>query len=296
MQAFDIATRDREDAQLDAAFRWVRVEALAASDEAERMEQRAGQHRVGERLRRGSELPPIRVDRLHGAPERGRRVVEFRRDLFQQPDVVQLTERVGGMSRPQDLEVFLEEPRRRAARNLVFVLSDRVEHAVFDRELEAGRQHDGAQHADRILEEPHFRVADAADYALFEIFEPAGVIDDRVRPDVVEQRVDGEVAAEGIFFRGAVGVVALDQVIFGAASSPGGRVAGLELQRFARPDGIGGRRRRQFRLRRQLGGFDLPPECRDLDGLQAKFDVRQAKAAPDDPAVAEELFDLVRMR
>ena len=104
LQAFDIAARDGEDTQIDAAFRWVRVEARAVSDEAKRIEERAGQHRVGQRIRRGSELAPIRIDRLHGAPERGRRVVEFRRDLFQQSDVVQLAECVGGVTRAQDLE------------------------------------------------------------------------------------------------------------------------------------------------------------------------------------------------
>ena len=84
-------------------------------------------------------------------------------------------------------------------------------------------------------------------------------------------------------------------MIFGTASSPGGRVAGLEFQWFARPDGIGRRGRRQFRLRRQLGRFDLPPERRNLNGLQAELDVRQTKAAADDPAIAEQLLDPVRM-
>jgi hypothetical protein len=40
----------------------------------------------------------------------------------------------------------------------------------------------------------------------------------------------------------------------------------------------------------------LPPERRHLDRLRAELDVREAEPASDDPAIPEELLDLVRMR
>ena len=43
-------------------------------------------------------------------------------------------------------------------------------------------------------------------------------------------------------------------------------------------------------------GIDLAAERRDLDRLRPELDVREPEAAADDPAVAEELLDLVRMR
>ena len=43
-------------------------------------------------------------------------------------------------------------------------------------------------------------------------------------------------------------------------------------------------------------GAHLPPERRDLDHLRAELDVRQPEAAADDPAVPEQLLDLIRMR
>ena len=43
-------------------------------------------------------------------------------------------------------------------------------------------------------------------------------------------------------------------------------------------------------------GRDLAAERRDLDHLRAELDVREPEAAADDPAVAEQLLDLIRMR
>ena len=45
-----------------------------------------------------------------------------------------------------------------------------------------------------------------------------------------------------------------------------------------------------------LARLHLPPECGDLDDLVAELDVRKAEAAADDPAVPEQLLDLVGMR
>src|SRR5581483_837519 len=45
-----------------------------------------------------------------------------------------------------------------------------------------------------------------------------------------------------------------------------------------------------------FAGRDLTPERGDFDHHGTELDVRQAEAAADDPAVAEELLDLIRMR
>ena len=47
-----------------------------------------------------------------------------------------------------------------------------------------------------------------------QIVEATDVVDDRERRDVVEQRVDGEVAPKRIFFGRAEGVVAMNQLRF----------------------------------------------------------------------------------
>ena len=91
------------------------------------------------------------------------------------------------------------------------------------------------------------------------------------RLDVVEQAVDREVAAARVLARRAEHVVAADQ-----------QVAALGL-----------RRARSLR-RPQLARVGA--ERRGLDDLRAEEDVRQAEAAADDAAVAEQALDLVRRR
>jgi hypothetical protein len=60
------------------------------------------------------------------------------------------------------------------------------------------------------------------------------------------------------------------------------------------------RAHRRLRLRLFRGGEillrDWTPERRDLDRLGAETDVRQPEASADDPAVPEQLLDLIGMR
>ena len=134
-------------------------------------------------------------------------------------------------------------------------------------------------------------IADAANQAALEVLQPADVVDDRERPDVVEERVDGEVAAERVLFRRAVGVVALDR---GVVRATGSRGVGL-------PSADASTSGPSAAAATSISGVssvrvDLPAERRDLDRLRAELDVREPEAPPDDPAVAEQLLDLVRMR
>ena len=79
-----------------------------------------------------------------------------------------------------------------------------------DVEIEPRREDDRAQHAHRVLEEPDLGIADRSDQPTSKILETVDVVDDRVRGDVVEERVDREIAPEGVFLRRAERVVAVD--------------------------------------------------------------------------------------
>ena len=125
-----------------------------------------------------------------------------------------------------------------------------------DGEVETGGQGRGAEHAHRVLAEAHRGVADGADHALLEVPNAADPVDDGEGRDVVADRVHREIAAEGVLFRRAEGVVAADQ-----------RIA--------------------------LLGGGLLAEGRDLDHLAAEPHVAQTEAPTHDEAVAEELLDLL---
>ncbi len=126
-----------------------------------------------------------------------------------------------------------------------------------DRSCEAHR----AQHAHRVLDIALVGVADAVQAAATDVVHGPGVVDEREGLDVVEQRVDREVAAQRILLGGAVLVVAHHQAV-------------LDLC--------------VIRLAGRIGA-----EGGDLDHLLAEHDVRQPEAAPDDPAVAEGAADLL---
>ena len=51
LQAFDVAPGDWEQAELDAAFERISREALTAPDQPERLQQRAGEDGIGQRIR-----------------------------------------------------------------------------------------------------------------------------------------------------------------------------------------------------------------------------------------------------
>ena len=155
------------------------------------------------------------------------------------------------------------------------MLRDGLHHRLVDPEPEARRHDDGAEHADGIFLEAIVGIADAAQQAVLQVFQAADVVDDREVGDVVEQRVDGEVAAEGVFFGRAKRVVVLDQQV-GRVGRVGGVRRGQRLGRL----GLGASR-------------DVLAEGRDFNGLHPEADVGEAEAAADDPTVPKELLDLV---
>jgi hypothetical protein len=180
---------------------------------------------------------------------------------------------------------------------------DRVQRGIVDRELEPRREDDRPQHADRILEKANLGIANRADDPGVEVLQPACVIDDRERPDIVEERIDREVAPERVFFGRAVGVVAVNEEVFRAAARPGSALGFERVPRLfihGEHARLGGRVARD--LERLLGfgcqsrRIDLPAERRHLDRLRSELDVCKPEPAADDPAVAKQLLDLVGMR
>ena len=122
------------------------------------------------------------------------------------------------------------------------------------------------------------RIADRANQPVAKILQAADVVDDRERRDVIEERVDREVAPERVLFGRAERVVVANQQI-------GGRRFDVAFER------------RFGRRRLVLGpGQDVAAERRHFDVLVAEAYMRETKPAADDPAVAEELLDLIGMR
>src|SRR5713226_4930683 len=133
---------------------------------------------------------------------------------------------------------------------------DRVEDRRIDGEIETRGESDRPEHAHRVLANTLVRVANRPYDPDCEVLESADVVDNGERRDVVEERVDGEVAPECIFLWRSEGVVPVDEQ--------------LPLRRRGIRSGDG-----------------------DLDDLLTKADVREAKPPADDPAVSEQPLDLI---
>src|SRR5690349_11044895 len=149
-----------------------------------------------------------------------------------------------------------------------------------DGEIEPRSHRDGANHPDRIFQEALRRIADASNHARIEISKSAGEVDDRKVADVVEQRVDREVATERIFLGRSERVVTVEHAIVMS-----GMAAVLERDAVMRPLGYG-----------QFFGSQLATEGGHFDRLGTKPDMSQPEAAADDPAVLEQTLDLIRVR
>ncbi len=181
-------------------------------------------------------------------------------------------------SREQDFEHLLVEARRRGPDDGVGGGDQRLAGLFCHREAELGGKPHRPQHPHRVFLETDLRIADGADDAGVEVGEAAGVVDDREIGDIVGKRVDGEVAAQGVLFGGAVDVVPQDHaiVILQHARVP------LPVLHLARLYRLG------FRLIRRLG-----TEGRHLDELILEVNVCEAEAPPDKTAVAEQPLHLV---
>ena len=166
------------------------------------------------------------------------------------------------MAGQEQLEHFLEQPRRRGLGQQRGQLGDRRGGRPIDGEAQLGRQAHRAQHAHRILAIALLGVADQLQPARLHVLEAAAVVPHREVLDGVVQRVGGEVAADRVVLDGAVDVVAQQAAVL------------VQLAVAAAVVAVGAE-----------GG--------DLDDLAAEDHVRQPEAAADQAAVAELLLDLL---
>lgn len=180
-------------------------------------------------------------------------------------------------ARAENLVILLNESRRRRIRDEMSMFANAVDHRSIELESEACRKGDRSEHADGIFLKTFTGIANRPNDAVPQILETADVVDDRERGDVVEERVDRKVAPERVFLRRAERIVVTNQQV----GLLGVRLAGGRL----------------FGGRLIFGaGQNVTPERGHLDGIGTEAHVGETKAPPDDPAVPEELLDLVRMR
>ena len=157
---------------------------------------------------------------------------------------------------PQDL---LEDARACGLRELLATRHHRVVDVRLDAEVEPRRELDRAEDANRVLAEADDRLADGVNRAAFDVLHPAAPVEHLAAIEVVEERVDGEVATNRVLVGVAEDVVAANEEVVRPFA-----VLGLDLDLRAATEG------------------------RDLDRLRAEHDVGETEAPPDDAAVAEE--------
>ncbi len=162
----------------------------------------------------------------------------------------------------EQLEYLLEQARRGGLFQQPGQARDRRGGGRLDPELELGRQAYRAQHAHRVLAVALLGVADQLHAPRQHVLEAADVVTHREILDGVIQGVAGEVAAQRIVLDAAIDVVTHQHAVLDLAVAAAVVAVGAE------------------------GG--------DLDDLAAEHHVRQAEAAADQPAVAEQLLDLLR--
>jgi hypothetical protein len=172
--------------------------------------------------------------------------------------LAQLAQALDRVARHQQLEHLVEEPRRRHVLEEFGHLADRRAGRRVDGQAQLGAEARGAQHAHRVFAVAHARVADHAQRLLLQVGHAVVVVDDGFVGGVVVQRVDGEVAAGGVFGHRAEHVVAQHAAVF---------------------VGLGG-----------FGGLH-GAEGGDLDGLGAAHHMHDLEAAADDPRAAEQGAD-----
>jgi hypothetical protein len=141
---------------------------------------------------------------------------------------------------------------------------DRFVRRRLDLESEARGELDRTHHPDGVFAKSKIGITDDANPAGGEILEAADVVNHREVGDVVEERVDREIAAPRILQRRAEGVVVGDEKIFGLVFGDG----------------------RTLRL---------ATERRHFDDLVLEDDVDEPEPASDDPAVAKEPADFAGM-
>ena len=163
LQPLDVAACNRQQAELDPPLERIGGEALTPADEAERLEQRAGEDGVGQRVGRAPKLRAVRSSDESSATGESGAPSSSGVISFSSP--VACSWRNASSAWPERRILKYSSSSRAGALRAISCLwvVDRIEDGILDRELQPRRQHHRAQHPDRILEEPHVGIADAAD-------------------------------------------------------------------------------------------------------------------------------------
>ncbi len=205
---------------------------------------------------------------VRGVAVRGKERGHLREQLLEQAVLAQQLvgrQRIAGQ---EQLEGLLEQTRGRNILQQRRQLLDGGSGARADGHVQLGGKAHGAQHPHRVFAVAGLGIANKLQLALRQIFQPALEIVQGEILDAVVEGVDGEVAALGILFDGAVDVV-------------------TQQHAFIR---LG---------RHMFAGIDLmvvTPEGGHFDHVTTKDDVGQAEATANQAAVAEQCLDLLRRR
>ena len=247
----------------------------------------AGQQKAG---RHGLAFAHAAVGVLQGGVHKRRlgalhHHVEQRVNAARQTELAQLRNRRQRVAGLQQLEHFVKQAALRHVGQERQAFGNGC--GGFGVELEAQRAELGAKahradDAHRVFPVAHGRVANHAQGVVFGVFEALVVIDHDLRGRVVVHGVDGEVAANGVFFLRAPDVV---------AQHAAGRIDGVfHAGQFA----FAG-----FLVARHLFGrsvVQVGAEGGDFNHLvlapTAIDHVHDAKAPPDDESAAKQAFDL----
>ena len=97
------------------------------------------------------------------------------------------------MARKQELEHFVEQPRRGNPFQQRRELANRGAGGGIERQAELGAQAHGAQHPDGIFPKARLGITDDPQHALSQVCQPAVVIDDILRRRIVVKGVDREI-------------------------------------------------------------------------------------------------------
>ena len=148
-------------------------------------------------------------------------------ELVGEAGVHEEVETAGAGGVGDDFGEFLADPFGGDAGEKGGVFLEGGEGVFLDGESGAEGEADGAEEAEGVFAEAFGGVADGAEGFAFEVFEAADVVDDLAGEGILEEAVDGEVAAAGVFLRDGEGDgVGAAVVGVGAVGSEGGDFGG----------------------------------------------------------------------
>jgi len=169
---------------------------IVQQDGQRQAQRRAGRQGVEHELRMGEDIAfGMELGRLFDAGH----ALDLGQDFLQKSGIAQELEGLSSLGRfGQQAEQFIADAFGADAADLRGQLLDRGEGGRFEGKAEGGGKPDRPQQAQVVLGKTPGRVADGADDPGLQIRPPVDEISDFPGIRIEEQRVDGEVAAEGV--------------------------------------------------------------------------------------------------